>query len=60
MKRFLLVLIAALAMSLFSASSAPASSWSHPGWQKNPHNPHYIVTRPPLGHCDYVIGVCTN
>ena len=64
MKKALLVLIMVIAASLFSVSTASANSWRHPhpGWQHNPRNPHYVVfiPQPPLGHCSYTIGVCTN
>jgi hypothetical protein len=54
MKKILATLIGLAVLSI----AAPASAHTHPGWQHNPRNPHYVkLWRPPVPSptCTWVI-----
>ena len=51
MKKILATLIGLVVLTAATPAVA-ANSNPHPGWQRNPHNPHY---RPPITTCSWVM-----
>ena len=48
--------IAALFGLAVLATATPASAHTHPGWQHNPRNPHYVWPVKTVPTCSWVIG----